>query len=581
VYLHPNKIIIYDAEITGWLEFRSIVSVFSASSIDEVVPALNQVNDLVKHEHLFAAGFLSYESAPAFDNACKTKAPGAFPLLWFGLFEDVEFHRSLPLDNTDDYRMGNWKPEFTRHQYKRSLNKIKGFEQAGDTYQVNYSYRQVTSFSGNTETFFRSGVHGSKASYAAYFDLGDYVICSFSPELFFHYNHGHLHSRPMKGTIARGLTSEMDKNQFEHLLSSKKNRAENVMIVDMIRNDMGRIARFGTVNVPELFQIEKYPTLFQMTSTVECETDAGIPAVFNALFPCASITGAPKVRTMEIIKNLEISPRRIYTGSIGFILPESRAQFNVAIRTALIERSEHHIEYGTGGGIVWDSTFEEEWEESRAKTQVLTAEFPEFELLETLLWERESGYFLETYHRNRIKKSADYFDFSFIEQKWRELLESLEKEFSGDQYKIRITLNAVGELNAEDSSVNADSGKTFTVHVSSKPIHSKNPFLYHKTTHRKVYEISPGLSPNCDDVILWNENGEITESTIANIVILWEGHLITPPVECGLLPGTMRQYLLDLGEIEEKCVTRDMLKSAEKVYLINSVRKWREIVLRS
>jgi para-aminobenzoate synthetase/4-amino-4-deoxychorismate lyase len=408
--------------------------------------------------------------------------------------------------------------------------------------------------------------------YAAYVDTGRYVICSASPELFFKLDENKIYSPPMKGTAKRGRTTLEDKEQAEWLRNSIKNRAENVMIVDMIRNDLGRIAETGSVQVPELFTVEKYPTLFQMTSTVQAKTNASLDEIFTALFPSASITGAPKVSTMNIIAELETTPRKIYTGSIGYISPNRKAQFNVAIRTALIDRENKTAEYGVGGGIVWDSTSADEYSEALLKARVLTENPSSFDLIETFLWTPKNGYFLREKHLARMQDSADYFDFQFSSEEFKNQLEQLATHFNSPQ-RVRILLDKHGEFKTEakDFQINR---KVFKVCLAEKPIDSNDVFLFHKTTQREMY---PPIPADFDDVLLYNENNELTEFTIGNLVAEIDGELFTPPISCGLLAGTFRSLLLEMGKINERLIHTDELVKCSKLYLVNSVRKWVEV----
>jgi len=376
----------------------------------------------------------------------------------------------------------------------------------------------------------------------------------------------------MKGTVRRGLTPEEDKELADWLHNSIKNRAENVMIVDMIRNDLGRIARIGSVHVPELFVVEKYPTLLQMTSTVEASTGATLDEIFSALFPCASITGAPKVSTLNIIAELEATPRKLYTGSIGYILPNRKAQFSVAIRTALIDRQTHQAEYGVGGGIVWDSTCADEYSEALLKARVLTESPREFSLVETLLWTPQEGYFLRDKHLTRIRDSAEYFGFEFAKDDMEIYLDELAASFTSPQ-RVRILLSRFGELKSEARSFQADT-RIFKVCLTRHPIQSNDVFLYHKTTQREAYDNGLIVPQVYSDVLLYNEKNELTEFTIGNLVVEMNGELFTPPISCGLLGGTFRASLLEAGQIKERVIKVEDLKKYQKVFLINSVRKW-------
>ncbi len=405
----------------------------------------------------------------------------------------------------------------------------------------------------------------------------EWSACSASPELFFHLDGTDLISRPMKGTAPRGLMFQDDIKQAEWLYHSEKNRAENVMIVDMVRNDIGRIAHTGGIEVNDLFTVEKYPTVWQMTSTVRAKTKAGLCEILGSLFPPASITGAPKIRTMQIIEELETTPRRIYTGSIGFMSPHRKAQFNVAIRTVLIDKIKEKAEYGVGGGIVWDSTDTIEFDECQTKTRILTARMPDFSLLETILWMPEDGYYLLRHHLARLRESAAYCSFSADIGDIRDRLFSLIPTFPNTAHKIRLLLAKDGCI-ACQSEVLRHSASTHRQRVclAPLPIDSSNPFLYHKTTNRGMYDQVLAVCPGYDDVILWNEKYEVTESCIAHIVVELDGELYTPPVRCGLLAGTFRAHMLDQGKARERVISMEDLARSPHIYLVNSVRKEQE-----
>jgi para-aminobenzoate synthetase/4-amino-4-deoxychorismate lyase len=346
----------------------------------------------------------------------------------------------------------------------------------------------------------------------------------------------------------------------------------------MVRNDLGRVARPGTVRVTNLFDVERYPTVLQLTSTVTAETDAGLVDLMRALFPAASITGAPKARTMEIIAGVECSPRRIYTGTIGFVDPGGRSQFNVAIRTVLVNRATGEAEYGVGGGIVADSNREDEWNETRIKARALAARPPSFELLETLLWTPEAGYLLLGRHMKRLLQSADYFAFQADVLDIRDQLERYAATLSPTPHRVRLVVSRSGAVEISSAPQNVDAGFP-ALALAAAPIDPTNPFLYHKTTNRAVYEAAIAARPGYQDVLLYNDRGEITESTIANLVVEIDGALVTPPVSCGLLPGTLRAHLLDEGKIREEVITVQELKPDTRCYLMNSVRGFHPVTV--
>jgi para-aminobenzoate synthetase/4-amino-4-deoxychorismate lyase len=352
------------------------------------------------------------------------------------------------------------------------------------------------------------------------------------------------------------------------------------MIVDMVRNDLGRIAAFETVATDSLYHIEKYPNAFQMTSTVTAETGASIGQILTALFPGASITGAPKIETMKIIRKLETTPRNIYTGTIGFAGPGRKAQFNIAIRTVLIDHKNTVAEYGTGGGIVADSEKESEFLESRTKARVLFVQNPSFDLLETMLWTPAEGFFLLDYHLKRLQNSAAYFDFTCNTDHILAQLEATVPAGTGQPQKVRLLLNRNGSVRIESETLAPPGGKSvIRLCISECRIDAADPMLYHKTTDRRIYDSALKEKSDCDDVILINQYSEITETSICNLIIESDAGKFTPALQCGLLPGTFRAWLLDRKHVKEKVITLEDLFNCRKIFLINSVRKWQEAEL--
>ncbi len=571
--------VIHDPETGHWLQFTCPHTVMQAATLSDVLPLLAEVERRVECDGLYAAGWISYEAAPAFDAVLRTCTATAFPLACFGLFSSPTLLTTLPTPSDQTSSSLFWQTSVTRDEYDAAIARIREHIAAGDTYQVNYTLRQRSFFPEDPWEFFLKSC--ADAPYAAFVDAGQFSLCSASPELFFCLRQEHIFSKPMKGTAPRGRTLAEDRVNAQWLHQSEKNRAENVMIVDMIRNDLGRIARTGTVRVPLLFEIEKYATVWQMTSTVEAQTAASFPDILRALFPCASITGAPKVKTMELIASLESTPRNIYTGAIGFLGPARRARFSVAIRTILVDKLARRAEYGVGGGIVWDSTAREEYEECLNKAKIILDPLPprSFRLLETLLWTPDDGYFLESRHLDRLAESARYFDYPFDAQVIIGALRSAATQLSRRAHRVRLLLSQDGKVECTSASLEPPDGRILRVCVAKDPVHSGDRFLYHKTTRREIYESARASFPDADDVLLYNEVGEMTESSVANLVILSNGRLVTPPVSCGLLNGTYRAELLEQGEITEETVSRSALEGAEKIFLINSVRKWREAFL--
>jgi para-aminobenzoate synthetase/4-amino-4-deoxychorismate lyase len=574
-----NSVVIHDAERRQWLHFREPKRIISAHRIEEVIPALNAIETHIAKDGLYAAGFIAYEAAPAFDSALAVREGNAFPLVWFGLYGEPEEVRLPPAQASPQDQALLWEPSVRRDAYENAIERIKHYIEAGDTYQVNFTLRLRSPFTGDPWPFFVELAKAQDASYSAFVNTQEWIVCSASPELFFHVDGDELISRPMKGTAPRGLMLHDDLKQAEWLHHSEKDRAENIMIVDMVRNDMGRIADTGSVHWDSLYEVEKYPTVWQMTSTVRARTEAGLCEILKALFPPASITGAPKPRTMEIIAELEHTPRRIYTGTVGFWTPGGTAQFNVAIRTVLIDKAQGEAEYGVGGGIVWDSIDTMEFEECQTKARILTQRVPDFSLLESILWTPEEGYFLLPYHLARLQDSAGYFSFSADMDAIRNTLDSFAHTLPKTAHKVRLLVARDGGITVQSEILGNAAAQPQRCCLAPEPVDSANPFLYHKTTNRQVYEQALGSCPGYADVILWNEKGEVTESCIANIVVELEGALYTPPVQCGLLAGTYRAYLLEQGKVKKRVIRIDDLAQSPHIYLISSVRKEREVIV--
>lgn len=559
-------VIVRDSFRSRWLRFRRPRSAVCTDDPAEVMPLLRDLEALVARG-ASAAGFVAYEAAPGFDAALPSRPADGFPLLWFGLFDEPEV---ISLPGTSEAADLLWTPSVTSGAYREAVRRIREEIREGNTYQVNYTFRLRARAPDDPWGLFLRMIRAQGPGFGAFLDTGRWVICSSSPELFFRLEGSELVSTPMKGTAPRGLSARDDRDRAAWLRNSEKNRAENVMIVDMVRNDMGRIAASGTVRAGPLFATERYPTLWQMTSTVSCRTEAGIPEIFRALFPGASITGAPKVRTMQIIQGLETTPRRIYTGAIGFFGPDRRAQFSIAIRTALVDRREGMIEYGIGSGIVWDSEEGSEYEECLLKAAVLLRPPPDVSLLETFRWTPEEGYFLADEHLERMRESAEYFGIPFDGELVRRALSDAAGRFPGRPQRVRLVLAPGGRIDVEAGELAEP--PAYRIRTADRPITRTSPLLYHKTTDRRIYEEALASASGFQDVLLWNEEGELTESCIANVAVELDGRLVTPPVGSGLLPGVFRSRLLADGMIRERVVRLEDLARATRVVLFNSVR---------
>lgn len=549
------------------------------------VPGVLEAAEAAVAEGKWVAGFVAYEAAPGLDAALQTVPVRGtrfegLPAAWFAVFQD-----RAPSVATEHggYSLDEWGSTIDEEHHACSVDSIQRHIRQGDTYQVNYTFGMSSRFSGSSRSLYLDLIGAQACGYGAFIDAGQWQIASASPELFFEWDGKQIVCRPMKGTAARGLLTGEDEAQRMALLSSEKDKAENVMIVDMVRNDLGRVAEVGSVQTPVLFSAEKYDTVWQLTSTVTARTRPGtsLRSVFGALFPSASITGAPKVATMGIICDLEQQPRGVYCGTIGFGGPGPDGSpewaFNVAIRTVVVDQEQGVAHYGTGGGVTIDSTAEGEYREALLKAEVLARRTADFRLLETIRWEPGTGLWLLDRHLDRLTDSAWYFDIPVERSYLEDLLESATADLESESV-IRLLVDRIGNATVKVSDAPA-SGERVLLAVDDRPIDRLEPLLYHKTTSRGVYEMAAGRHPNANDVVLWNEAGEVTETTISNLAVLFAGEWWTPPVSSGCLPGTYRAELLDQSKLVERVVSLDDLRGAESIARINSVRGWEEAEL--
>ena len=551
--------------------FSGFQYVLRADRVEEVVRVLAEV-EAATEAGLHAAGFVAYEAAPAFDPALATRAPDPrLPLAWFALYarrDDAE-----PAAPEGEAGLGEWEMATPEGEYLERVGTIRELIAAGDTYQVNYTVRLRARFHGDPAALYGRLARAQRSAFCAYLEVDGCAIVSASPELFFRAAGGELELRPMKGTRPRGRFPAEDAALAAELRASPKERAENLMIVDLLRNDAGRVAELGSVRVERMYEVERYETVHQLTSTIRARprAGAGLVELFRALFPCGSVTGAPKVRTMEIIAGLEDEPRGVYCGAIGIASP-GEAVFSVAIRTLVVDRAAGRAELGVGSGITWDSDAAAEHRECLDKAAFTHRAPNDFRLLETLLHEPGAGFYLLDGHLRRMEASAAYFGFRFHRA---EVLRALHGAVgSHGPRRVRLLLDRGGA--AEAQSLPLDHARApVRVAIASEPVDSRDPLLFHKTTRRAAYDDRRATRPDCDDVLLVNERGELTESTLANVVLRLDGALWTPPVECGLLAGVLRADLLARGEIRERVLHPDDLARAEGIYLINSVRRWR------
>ncbi|MCI5105421.1 MAG: aminodeoxychorismate synthase component I [Pseudomonadales bacterium] len=554
------------ADGSAWERFSDAVEVIQARQHQDVEDALQRVEAL-SEQGLTAVGYVAYEAASAFDASLPCQQT-ALPLLKFALFEQGQ--RWTPqASGATALRLA---PELGKADYVGAITAIKQHLAAGDSYQVNFTQRLCGICQGDPELLFARLLQQQPTDYGLYLADSEITILSVSPELFFSLDGKRIRMQPMKGTRPRGPCAETDRQFYQELQSSEKERAENLMIVDMIRNDLGRIANPGSVKASRLFEILALPTVWQQVSTVSAETNANLLTLFRALFPSASITGAPKRQTMAIIKQLEHSPRGVYTGALGVIRPGRKMLFNVGIRTLVLDNKTRHAEYGIGSGIVWDSRADAEWHETRFKARVIEQGLEDFKLLETLAFKPGQGIVLLELHLKRLQRSAAFFGFHFDPPLIRQLLDSVQSE---EPLRLRLLVNRDGLPDLQQQALPV-SDEEMRLRLANSPVNSRDNFLRHKTTCRQVYEDMKAAVADCDDVILWNERGELTETTICNLFLRIDGELLTPALACGLLPGTWRESMLAKGEAREAVLYKSDLARAEEILLANSVRGLRK-----
>jgi len=567
------------------------VGVLEATRAGEVGETL-EAAEAAAGRGLWVAGFVTYEAAPGLDPGLVVRSHDAddpfaeLPLAWFAMFERAE-ETTLPLSRDDGVAAapeGTWVPTTPRDRYESSVDRIRELIAAGETYQVNHTMRLRSRVEGDPRGLYRDLCYAQRGAFSAYLDLGRYRILSASPELFFELRDGAIVTRPMKGTAPRGRWPEEDRAVAEHLLDSVKDRAENAMIVDLLRNDLGRISRTGSISWADVFVAERYETVWQLTTTVssELENGVGVAGVFRGLFPSGSVTGAPKIRTMQIISELEDSPRGIYCGAVGYLAPAGsghpNARFNVAIRTVTVDTVSGTAEYGVGGGITWDSDAEAEYEEAVAKSRVLTARRPGFELLEAMRHDAAEGVRHLDRHLGRLSDSADYFGYRYDETEVREAIEKAVASAPASPCRVRLALSKDGTARVVCTPLVSEQD-VVRVALDDVPQDPRDVFLFHKTSRRQRYEEARRRHPDADDVVLVNDRTEVTESTIANIAVRMGGRWVTPPIESGLLPGIGRAVALEEGRLAEAPVTIDDLRSSEELTLVSDARGWRRAVL--
>jgi len=571
--------------------FGEPVRTVVAATVDEVVGALAAVDDACS-AGLWAAGFVTYDAAPAFDPAFEVPGSGldaaALPLVWFGLYEAPL--AGVVVGAQPASVPGPWVPSVSRAAYGDAFGEVQRALRRGDSYQTNLTLPLTTGWDDGAADLARYErlLAAQGHAFGAYLDLGRRHVLSVSPELFFARSGGKVTTRPMKGTARRGRSSAEDEERLAALLASAKDRAENVMITDLLRNDLGRVAVLGSVDVPDLCVPERYPTVWQLTSTVTAEVapQAGLAEVFGALFPCGSITGAPKIASMALIAELETSARGLYCGAIGVVAPGGDATFSVAIRTVVADTWSRTATYGVGSGVTVDSTADGEHDELLAKAAVLTTPArPEFDLLETLRLE-DGRWWQADAHLDRLAASAAYFGWRDPVPVARTALAEVVAQHPEGRWRVRLVVGQDGRARTEVTALPATPRGPMTLILAAEPVDADDVLLAHKTTWRQPYEAHRRRAAElgADDTLLWNARGEITETTIGNVAVRDADGWWTPPAACGLLPGVERGLALAQGRLAERVLTvadlPAILAEGGELWFLNSVRGWRRAELR-
>jgi para-aminobenzoate synthetase/4-amino-4-deoxychorismate lyase len=573
--------------------FEKPVEILQTHHLQDMEPMLEKLEKRLD-QGLCAAGFLSYEAGYGLETRFQSHDQKAHKVLLFSfnLFETFETLNAQDVTRWLDsqiegqnYQISNLQSEISEVDYLTAFEHVQKMIAQGDIYQLNLTFKNTFDFSGNPFALYKDLKRKQRMRCGGLIVGQDFSVISASPEVFLQVDGQQASTSPMKGTAKRHPIPAEDEAVKHWLRGDIKSRAENLMIVDLMRNDLGRISQVGSVQVPELYKVETYPTLHQMVSTVisTLQPDVSLKDMFKALYPAGSITGAPKIRAMELIREIEPSPRGVYTGSVGMILPKKdRPQyydmfFNVAIRTLFID-SQGKGELGLGSGVVADSDAQEEYKECFLKAAFLKREMPEFDLLETLKLNPHGSYVLLDRHMERLGQSAAYFGYRFDEAAIGQALEEKAASLHGSDtaHRVRLLLAEDGAVSITSTVLpNIDKLKTMRFVIADTPMQSDNVYLYHKTTHRHFYDepfARLTAEHGVDEVVFVNERGELTEGSRTNIFLEKNGQLYTPALSCGLLAGCLRAELLAKGDAIEAVLTLEDLEKADRVYLGNSVR---------
>lgn len=561
------------------LAFAAPRQLWVAHQLHEVRDVLDAVQAAAQ-QGAWCVGYLRFEAAAAFDAALAVHTPDG-PLAWFAVFDGAQPWMPEPTPQAVELA---WQGGLQRTDFDQALDRILGDIAAGAYYQVNLTAPMVGTITPQpgsdtppgtvpAPALFAALQRAQPGGYSMYLDTGAEQILSVSPELFFDWRDGTVLTRPMKGTAARGGTPEADAAQAQALQASTKERAENVMIVDLLRNDLSRIAEPFGVRVPRLFHVEALPSVWQMTSDVTARTRAGVGLadVFGALFPCGSVTGAPKAAAMQAIRRLESGPRGVYCGALGLVRPGGAATFNVPIRTVTLRGGVARC--GIGSGITAGSTAQAEWEEWAHKQAFVRRASSVFCVLETLGL-RDGQFHALDAHLQRMHRAADHFAYPWNGDAARAALQALLPVHVHGDWRVRLLLQADGRFAAQAYAL-APSPARVRLQLAARALeHTDSEFVRFKTTHRAHYDAFTPLRPDVFDTVLWNTRQEITECTRGNVAMLWRGRWVTPPLSCGLLPGVGRATALAQGRVTEAVVHVSDVAEVTQWAFLNSLRGW-------
>ena len=568
----PSPYILLDDQVSHELRYYTQpVEIIEAQAVSEVAPALARLKDYHSKGY-YLAGYLSYDLGFALEPKVSALMPKDRdgPLLQFGVFKSVSDNAPIECLYTSHVPDLKLTPHWSETNYRKRFDRVMDYIRAGDVYQINLTFPMTGSFEGTAETLYAAFRHRQKGRYGGIVSLGSGPeIISLSPELFFHKQSREMAMRPMKGTRPRAKYSQDDNALREEMQSDEKSKAENLMIVDLLRNDLSRVSETGSVKVPELFSLETYSTLHQMTSRVTSQLtpQSEFSDIFKSLFPCGSVTGAPKIRAMEIIDELEESSRGAYCGGLGYIDPNGDACFNVAIRTLILENTK--LRYNVGSGLVLDSDPADEYAECLLKADVLCAPSPD--LIETFLWEAGKGAPRLNAHQKRLESSAAAMEYPFNSKAFNAALTPLRDEIK-DQ-RVKVTLNSAGEFIMVHEEYKPLEKLSFA--LSKYPLSSQVQMSAHKISNRQFYDNERNrikALTSAGETVFLNENGELCEGSFTSLFIEKEGQLFTPHLSAGLLPGILRAQFIESGKAREATLTVKDLLSADKVYLGNSLR---------